>query len=450
MRLVLLLIIVRFVSATDYYVSPKGRDVGMGSAAAPFRSIGHAVKRAVLPGDRIIIRRGIYREKIHTFTSGKKGRRIQIIGRPGTEVHFAGYPLKISHDYISVRGIVFDGLWVSKPVASIHGQHVTIKNCEFKNSKRDIVTLGNVEDVTIDSCFIHSGYSWWPRTHKEPHGISTKGVRNLRIRRCFITQITGDCIQISPSRDNWNNVKIEDCVFSINPISAEEARQAGLPEEAIGQILAENAIDLKARKTDDPDRHHILIRRCRARGFHSTRISNAAAFNIKNPVTCILDGITAYDNEIAFRLRKPARITLQNSLMYNNDIAIRVENPHKHLRLLNNTFGLNNKKVLKWIGPISGVWHIYNNLLVTPNLPSPLSKDLILRAANMNLPAYRIALYFKNAQQNDYRLIPGAPAIDNGKEFDGFNPDHDIRNKKRPHGAGYDFGAYEFEGEKNH
>ena len=446
MRIFLFFLFFKFVSAGVYYVAPAGNDLGRGSQKTPFQTISRALKHALQPGDKIYIQTGIYTERIKSYASGKKNRPIQLIGRGHVEVRFAGQPLKIRHNFLTIRNILFNGLWANKSVASIGGNDIILQNCEFKNAKRDLLTLGNVQHVTIDSCRIHHGFSWYPQTHREPHGISTRGVKNLSITHCTIYQITGDCIQISPTREDWDAVSIEGCTFYVAPISGLEAQQAGLPDEAVGKILAENAIDLKARKRDNPAKHNITIRNCYAHGFRSTRISNAAAFNIKNPVTCLLDGITAYNNEIAFRLRKPAMVTVQNCVMYNNAVALRAENLKESLTANNNTFGLNNKRQLKWIGIMPRRLKMFNNLLVSQRLPVLLARDLVLRAANWTVPQRETGSYFIDAENSDYHLKAASPAIDSGKDMSLIKIITDRDNKKRPQGAGYDLGAFEYSG----
>ena len=52
----------RCASGADYYVAVDGDDAAPGSVAAPFRTIGRAAK-ALQPGDRCVVRAGVYREQ---------------------------------------------------------------------------------------------------------------------------------------------------------------------------------------------------------------------------------------------------------------------------------------------------------------------------------------------------------------------------------------------------
>jgi hypothetical protein len=44
---------------------------------------------------------------------------------------------------------------------------------------------------------------------------------------------------------------------------------------------------------------------------------------------------------------------------------------------------------------------------------------------------------------SDYHLAVGSACIDSGTASNA--PDHDLEGRSRPHGAGYDMGAYEYQ-----
>ena len=181
MRIFLFFLFFKFVSAGVYYVAPSGKHYGPGSQKKPFKTIGRALKVAHSPADKVYLQTGIYREQLKSYASGKKNHPIQLIGRGHVEVRYAGQPLKIRHNFLTIRNILFNGLWANKSVARIGANDIILQNCEFKNSKRDLVTLGNVRNITIDSCRIHHGFRLFPHPPKEPHGSSPPGVTNLSI-----------------------------------------------------------------------------------------------------------------------------------------------------------------------------------------------------------------------------------------------------------------------------
>ena len=77
-------------SATEYFVSKKGKDSNSGSSRAPFRTISAAAKVAQ-PGDIITVRAGIYRETVDPFRGGNSEQdRIVYRAAAGEEVSIRG------------------------------------------------------------------------------------------------------------------------------------------------------------------------------------------------------------------------------------------------------------------------------------------------------------------------------------------------------------------------
>lgn len=65
-------------SASDHYVSTTGSDSNAGTAAKPWRTLGHAAS-AVQPGDTVHVLPGMYAESVVTTTSGTASARIRFI-----------------------------------------------------------------------------------------------------------------------------------------------------------------------------------------------------------------------------------------------------------------------------------------------------------------------------------------------------------------------------------
>ncbi len=446
LRFLLPLLLPFSLQAAVFYVDGQaGRDAGPGSKSRPFKSITKALSR-LHKGDTLILKRGVYTRPLHNIPSGSRLKPTVIRAADGhhVEIRYPQKALRIDGDHIEIHGIVFNGLYGAAPVADINGSHLLISACEFKNSSRDIMTIGDVGDITIRNSSLHHGLSWYKKTGKEPHGISTDGVRGLTIRNCDIYQITGDAIQISPSRRDWDNVRIEDCRLWVAPLSATEVEASGLPARAVGMILAENAIDTKARKTDDPGRHNIRFKNITAHGFRSHRIKNAAAFNIKNPVTAHIEGVTVYDSEIAFRLRAPARVTLANALIYDCDVGVRYEGRPERLFLFNNTFGLNLKQALKAVAGTPVDFRVINNLFLTRRLPKALRGKALFSRQNRTVPPSLWPDTFIDAPAGDYRLKENSLPVDSGRDISGLGITDDRRGAKRPAGVGWDMGAFEY------
>ena len=58
-----------------YYVDQKAACEGDGSKARPFKRIGDAA-RIAMPGDEVIVAKGVYREYVNPFRGGTKDARI--------------------------------------------------------------------------------------------------------------------------------------------------------------------------------------------------------------------------------------------------------------------------------------------------------------------------------------------------------------------------------------
>ena len=77
------------VRAAEYHVGPDGSDSASGTAAQPFRTIGHAAA-LVQPGDRVQIHSGVYREKVAIAQSGTTERPIRFEAAPDATVVITG------------------------------------------------------------------------------------------------------------------------------------------------------------------------------------------------------------------------------------------------------------------------------------------------------------------------------------------------------------------------
>jgi hypothetical protein len=80
------------LSAAEYVVdqrNPAASDEGPGSAAKPFKTISKAVA-ALQPGDRVLIKAGVYRENVVVKAAGTAEKPIVIEGAPGERAVISG------------------------------------------------------------------------------------------------------------------------------------------------------------------------------------------------------------------------------------------------------------------------------------------------------------------------------------------------------------------------
>lgn len=323
-----------FAVSTTYYVSTSGNDSNDGSEKAPFLTINKGLQ-AANPGDKVEVGKGVYSEYISTKKAGTQTAKIILRAAPGADVRIEkkGKILNIGHDYNEVEGFVFDGLWGDKVLVAINGNYSTLRNCTVRNNKRDAIDVLTVTGVVIENCKIYNLLRFDNNERVDAHGITGKNPKNLLIKRCEISQFSGDGVQFDPSRSNpgWNNITIENCTFTQAPVSKELSAESGFPA---GKAPGENAVDTKTpgeKGVFSATRCKLTIRSCVASGFRNGIINNMSAYNIKENVDCVIDGGRFYNNEIGCRLRYPSNVTVRNCTASGNQTAIRVEGGAKVL-----------------------------------------------------------------------------------------------------------------------
>jgi hypothetical protein len=252
------------------------------------------------------------------------------------------------------------------------------------------------------------------------------------VRNTEIHTFSGDGIQIDPARaaPGWNRVTIEGSRIWLAPLQAPENGFAA------GIVPGENGVDTKANPT--LPRASLTIRDTIAYGFRNGLLGNMAAFNLKEDVDAIVDGVTVYDSEIAFRLRGPTRrtpagawVTIMNAVVYDVGTAFRYEDDIEQLRIWNTTLGLGVTRPFLAASSKSDGLDVQNLLMIGPRpaearRPSNLTVDVAA---------------FANAATHDYTAAAGALQIDAGVAILDVATDRD--GTQRPQGNAYDIGAYE-------
>jgi Right handed beta helix region len=92
-----------------YYVASNGNDSGPGTLARPWRSITKAV-RTLRPGQRALVRRGLYRENVQLSRPGTAAQPITLAAYRGERpvISHSSGPLEIDTGYWRVRGFVLE------------------------------------------------------------------------------------------------------------------------------------------------------------------------------------------------------------------------------------------------------------------------------------------------------------------------------------------------------
>ena len=419
--------------ATEWFVAPDGN--GNGTASSPFGAIQNGID-ASQPGDLVTVAAGTYNESLDTVRNGSSGSPITVraeLGGGEVVVTSSGRVLSVDHAYHVFRGLVLDGQYGDSDTVSIasSGDHLTLEDCEVRRSGRDCVDMDAPEGVLIESSLIHHCLNWDTDldVRDDAHGVTGGPVPDLTVRNTEIHTFSGDAIQFDSSRSSpgWDDIVVEGCTFWLEPLPS------GVNGFPAGIEPGENAIDTK---TYSGNVSNLTIRDTVAYGFRGghTNVGIMSAFNLKENIDALLDGITTYDNEVAFRLRGPdASVTILNAVVYDVDKAVRYEDDIVDPELYNATFGRLVTDSFQEASSSGTTFDVRNLLLLGSSLPSEASDP-----SNMFVGGSA----FVASGSDDYHLATGSPAIDQGTTLAAVTTDRD--GVARPQEQAYDVGAYEY------
>jgi len=105
-------------TGTEYYVSPDGHDGGPGTISQPWKTLGKA-NRTLLPGDTLLIRKGVFEEVIEPFHSGTPGRPIVYRNYQDEQVILRGIPN--AEAIVSIGWDITGGGWEGKSYIIVEG-----------------------------------------------------------------------------------------------------------------------------------------------------------------------------------------------------------------------------------------------------------------------------------------------------------------------------------------
>lgn len=420
-------------TASILYVAPGSS--GTGTATDPFGTIRDALAAAGA-GDDVVLKPGTYAEPIRTVRGGTGSQRLVIRAEtPGTALVTSGQSvvLRVSHPYVTVRGLVIDGAYGPFDTVLIDSGATALQfqQTEVRRSGRDCIDMRAPKNVVVDGAYIHHCLNA-AGGRTDAHGLVAGSVRNLVIRGTRIHTFSGDAVQLDPARSapGWDQVTIERCQFWLEPL---EANENGFPA---GTVPGENALDTKTLAT--ARRARIRIRETEAWGFRGGLLPNMAAFNIKENVEATFDRVTVSQSQIAFRLRGPgtnggAWVRVQNAVVHDVATGVRYEDDIERVDVWNLTFGLAVERLFQAASSQASGLNVQNVLFLGATRPSELAG-----ASNLNVTAD----VFAAAAEHDYHLSAGSAPINAGAPLTAVATDRD--GVPRPQQAYWDVGAYEW------
>jgi hypothetical protein len=394
---------------------------------------------AAAPGDSIVVADGTYTETLLVRASGKEGQPITIkAANPGKAVfQRKGQAARIEGSFLRIEGLVFDSQYGDCTGVRVKGRGLHFIDCEIRRAGSidgkgggDGLQFYDSADCLVEKCHIHHCLATRNGERVDSHGVRFTHSHNMTVRGCFIDLISGDCVQVDPNREEWDDIVIEDCRLSGGKVAAGDPLAHS--RFAPGSYTSENAVDTKCPKKGRP---RITIRNCEAFGFRGP-IGNAAAFNIKESCDAVIDRCTIHDCEIGLRLRGPAHVRVTNCVLYDNDTHCRYEDRIPKLHIVHCTFGVAT-------GKGRGAFHEQRP---SPDLRVAGCLFLDDQPKQAAADANRVvdAAAFVNVPKGDYRLVRGVPLKTAGPASADPEVKVDRTAHPRPADRRADAGAYQY------
>ncbi len=426
-----------------FYVSPTGNDASSGSAAAPWRTIGRAVRAdsPVGAGDRVVVKAGQYNE--NTVTIEKSG--ITLEGEPGATLNYSGPSLSWFRTAalhvdgqrdVTVRGLNVDGkssIWagiqgtdvtnlqvldnnVSNTLASgiivLYGgegapgeAEVTSKNVKVLRNVLTNLSVGTQDQEAL-SIWGVDGFevAYNTVTKGQREGIDAKvGSRNGSIHHNTVRGVgewmapnlgAGPAIYIDANRADSYNIDVYDNLIENNFQNA-----IAVATESVGQVRDVRIYNNVGRSNGIPSTPGAAVSIC-------GRTSNVDVSNN-----------TFFDHNNGFQVGecyggRPTSIRFRNNLVIKSkSSAVFIDRIDSGVTISNNVFA----------GELGAYFQ-----------RSPLidgTNQFVADAKVVSLPS-------------NLRLAAGSPAIDAGVAVPFGSRDAD--GASRPQGTAPDVGAYEF------
>jgi hypothetical protein len=418
---------------TTYYVSPSGNDKNLGTETQPWKTIQKAADTLVA-GDTVYIKAGSYKERLLLKNSGSSGNYITYAAYTGDTVTIDGSGISLSSD--------LDGLFVVTNKSYITISGLNIKNAGPNNNNNGIY-VDSSSYITIEKNYtyntVSSGIGVWNSDHITIDGNEVELACNDGEQEC-ITVATTDTFEIK-------NNHVHDSGPGTNGGEGIDAKDGSTK----GKIYKNHVhhinrlgiyIDSWDKNTSQLEVYQNVVHDCANDGFTLAAESGGLLENIK-----IYNNIT-YNN-------------LYNGINISENGETIYSHPMKNIYVVNNTFYNNGNN--SWGGGVSIENSDAENVVIRNNLCSQnVFYQIQVETSVKNLTVdhnlidgyrgYDTETYgtdyvegdplFVSASGADFHLQQNSPAIDKGSSSDA--PGNDYEGNPRPHGNGYDIGAYEY------
>jgi hypothetical protein len=446
------------VAQTTYYVSTIGSDDNNGtSLSTPWRHIDFAVNyKQLMPGDTIVIRGGTYNERVKINKSGSEGN----------EINIRSYANEIP--VVDGNGISFTWNTYHEGIFEVASSFVVIDGLKVINSTPHVDATGilvrgpGISHVTIRNCFTEntrsSGIAAWGNS---PTGTYT-GITDLTIEKNTITNAVNDGYQESMTIAGG-----VDRFVVRNNIVRDQLNPPKSPNFPIG-------IDAKVNVRNGEIYGNLVYNLPLSNGIY-VDAWNAHAYNIKIFGNEVHD-VGLYGIQVGAEQGGTSNdISIYNNVVYNcNSYGLKVTQAYgqgviSNISLYNNTVNNNGYGNIGgggiWIEGNTGAVSVMNNIFSNNNWTNGAyiysrNKDSVVVENNL-IWQYRNSSWpdpameevkgispveqdpqYISAETFNFHLRNASPAINMATSS--LIPDFDFDSLSRPHGEGYDIGAYEY------
>lgn len=423
-----------------YYVAKHGNDSNDGSYSRPWLTIQKAT-RTLVAGDTVLVRQGVYAERLIPRESGTQGRYICYLTYPGDTVTIDGATNTLPNELAGLIDIR------NQSYIEVNGFRVFNAGPDENNAG---IYIDNSHFITI----------------RRNHTFNTvsSGIGLWNSRQCLIDSNEVELACNDGEQEHISIVTCDSFIVSHNVV------HRGGPGTNGGE-----GIDVKW-------------------GSMNGRIFGNRVFDL-NRVGIYVDAWTKYSHNIeifqnmVYRCEEGIDVAseagglIENVFIYNNLIFDNTYNgttigywgipapkrPINKVFIVNNTY-YGNGRTGGWGGAIMLENPDATNIVIRNNI---CSRNFIYQIAtengvtNANYTADHNLIYefqkyegeifgsdsvvsdplFIDPPKGDFRISPSSPAIDKGSLLGA--PAKDYDGAKRPVGKGFDIGAYEFQGIPN-
>ncbi|MFF3349007.1 choice-of-anchor Q domain-containing protein [Streptomyces sp. NPDC002779] len=413
-------------SGTDYFVSDTGSDANHGtSPASPFRTIQAAADRTT-PGSTVYIMNGSYGD-----TSPQGVVTVSRSGKPGAPITYRPYP---GHHPVLKPVTGWDGFTV------MGASYITVEGLEIKGNS-DNITLEQAKRESSPTNAAMSTNCLIVRPDDEngrnSHHITMRNNHTHKCPGAGIAAMFGDYFTIESNLvhsnawyASWGNSGIS----ILSPVDVND--ETGYKIFIRNNITYdnENKIEWWECKCISDGNGIIVDSTLPApegsgtpyQGYQGrTLVANNISYNNGG------SGIHAY---------KGSNVDIVNNTAYLNSRSPEINNPNigawasKDVRVLNNISVARPGKATTSNYANTNVRYDYN-IYHGGTEPEVLGRHDVLGDPGLRQPSIDPA-------SADFQLLPDSAAIDSGMKFPAVRQDYS--GVRRPAGAGYDRGAYEF------